>query len=138
MAHAERVCLDRGLSFTTLRRDVYRLLCRHKRPVGAYELLEDLKQQRPRAAPITIYRALDFLVDAGLAHKISKLNAFTACRGSDRDHSGLILICSKCSNVIELEDRKVETSIQRSAADKKFDVGDDLVEVVGTCADCRR
>lgn len=137
MAHAEVVCRERGLSFTTLRRDVYRLLCRHQRPVGAYDLLEDLKQQRPRAAPITIYRALDFLVDAGLAHKINKLNAFTACRGSERDHSGLILICSKCSNVIELEDRKVETSIQRSAADQQFDVGDDLVEVVGTCSACR-
>ncbi|MEQ8483209.1 MAG: Fur family transcriptional regulator [Pseudomonadales bacterium] len=137
LRHAEAVCAERGVSFTPIRRDVYELLSRHDRPVGAYELLEELKTLRPRAAPITVYRALDFLLEAGLAHKINALNAFTACRGSEQDHRGLILICSKCSSVIELEDRRVENSIKRSAADLEFQTGDEPVEVVGTCGRCR-
>jgi iron complex outermembrane recepter protein len=111
MHHAEAVCAERGVTFTPIRRDVYELLCRHDRPVGAYELLEELKALRPKAAPITVYRPLDFLLEAGLAHKINALNAFTACRGSEQDHRGLLLICSKCSSIIELEDRRVEYSI---------------------------
>jgi Fur family transcriptional regulator, zinc uptake regulator len=137
LEHAESVCRERGVAFTPIRRDVFQLLSRHDRPVGAYELLDELKALRPRAAPVTVYRALDFLLDAGLAHRINALNAFTACRGSDLSHKGLMLICSKCSHVIELEDRKVERSIQRSAADREFQTRDEPVEVVGTCSDCR-
>jgi Fur family zinc uptake transcriptional regulator len=137
LAHAEAVCQQLGVAFTPIRRDVFGLLCRHERPVGAYELLDELKALRPRAAPVTVYRALEFLLTAGLAHKVNALNAFTACRGSDLSHTGLMLICSKCSNVIELEDRKVESSIQRSAADLEFATGNKLVEVVGTCSDCQ-
>lgn len=137
LRHAEAVCAERGVSFTPIRREVFELLCGHDRPVGAYELLEELKAERPRAAPITVYRALDFLLETGLAHKINALNAFTACRGSGEDHRGLMLICSKCSTVIELEDRRVESSIRRSAADRAFQTGDEPVEVVGTCSECR-
>lgn len=137
LAHADAVCRQRGVSFTPIRRDVFVLLCRHGRPAGAYELLDELKALRPRAAPVTVYRALDFLVAAGLAHKVSTLNAFTACRGSERAHKGLMLVCSKCSHVIEVEDRKVDTTIARSAADREFETGDKLVEVVGVCADCQ-
>jgi Fur family transcriptional regulator, zinc uptake regulator len=137
LAHAERICREQGVLFTPIRRDVFALLCRHDRPVGAYELLDELKALRPRAAPVTVYRALDFLLEVGLAHRINALNAFTACRGGDLSHKGLMLICSKCSHVIELEDRKVEQSIQRTAADRAFQTRDEPVEVVGTCSDCR-
>lgn len=138
LCHAENVCRERGVAFTPIRRQVFELLCRHQRPVGAYELLDELKRSRPKAAPVTVYRALDFLLDVGLAHKVNALNAFTACRGSDQAHKGLMLICSRCFKLIELEDRKVENTIRRSAADFQFQTSDEPVEVVGTCADCRQ
>lgn len=138
LAHAEDVCRRQRAAFTPLRREVYQLLCAHGRPAGAYELLDELKALRPKAAPVTVYRALDFLVSVGLAHKVNTLNAFTPCRGSDLAHRGLMLICRECSHVIELEDRKVESTIARSAADLEFETADVLVEVVGICADCQR
>ena len=138
LAHAEVTCERLGMAFTPIRRDVFVLLCRHDRPVGAYELLDELKALRPNAAPVTVYRALEFLLGAGLAHRVNALNAFTACRGSELPHTGLMLICSKCSHVIELEDTRVESSSQRAAADLAFATGDVLVEVVGTCSDCQR
>lgn len=137
LAHAEAVCRRQGISFTPIRREVFGLLCRHDRPAGAYELLEELRRSRPNAAPVTVYRALDFLMCAGLAHRVNTLNAFTACRGSDETHRGLMLVCRECSQVIELEDRRVESSIARSAADRAFETADVLVEVLGTCADCQ-
>jgi Fur family zinc uptake transcriptional regulator len=136
--HAEAACRRQRMSFTPIRREVFALLCRHDRPAGAYDLLEELRRARPKAAPVTVYRALDFLVSAGLAHKVNALNAFTACRGSEESHRGLMLICRECSQVIELEDQRVESSIARSAADQAFETADVLVEVVGTCVDCQR
>jgi Fur family zinc uptake transcriptional regulator len=124
------------MTFTAIRRDVFALLCAHDRPAGAYELLEELRTTRPKAAPVTVYRALDFLVSAGLAHRVHSLNAFTACRGSEESHRGLMLVCRECSQVIELEDRRVENTIARSAADQAFETADVLVEVIGTCSNC--
>ncbi len=135
---AEQLCREQGLTFTPLRREVYALICQHAAPLGAYELLDQLKKSRPNAAPVTVYRALEFLVDAGLAHRLAAINAFTACHGHSPGHGGLLLVCRRCSNVIELEDRRLERSISRSAADLQFETSSDPVEVRGICEACQR
>jgi len=137
LADAERLCAARGLSFTPLRREVFELVCRHANPVGAYELLDDLKAVRDTAAPVTVYRALDFLVSAGLVHRLAALNAYTACQGHEPGHSGLLLVCGSCSNVIELEDVELVRSIARSAAEARFETAPEPVEVRGICRACR-
>ncbi len=134
---ADALCSERGLSFTPLRRDVYELVCRHHTPVGAYDLLDELKIHRRKAAPVTVYRALDFLVGIGLVHRISALNAYTACHRHAPGHGGLLLVCGDCSNVIELEDQRLEQRISQTAADVKFQTSTDLVEVRGLCQECR-
>ena len=134
---ADALCRERGLSFTPLRRDVYQLVCRHETPVGAYELLDELKVHRQKAAPVTVYRSLDFLVRIGLVHRISALNAYTACHRHAPGHGGLLLVCGECSNVIELEDHRLEQRISQTAADVKFQTSTDLVEVRGLCEECR-
>lgn len=135
--HAEEVCEDQGAALTPLRRDVYELLLRHDRPVGAYELLDELKSLRPKAAPVTVYRALDFLLERGLVHRVNALNAFSACRGHEADHRGLVLICRSCKATVELEDHKVDNTIRKCAAELGFETGDGPVEVLGMCAACR-
>lgn len=137
LAEAERLCTQRGLSFTPLRREVYVLVCRRDGPVGAYELLDELRAARPGAAPVTVYRALDFLVSAGLVHRLAALNAFTACHGHAPGHGGLLLICGNCSNVIELDDEDAASAIARSAADAAFEMAHAPVEVRGLCHACR-
>ncbi len=137
LAFAEALCADKGLSFTPLRREVYQLICAQGAPVGAYDLLDLLKQQRDNAAPVTVYRALEFLVAAGLVHRVAALNAFTACHAHEPGHGGLLLVCKHCSNVIELEDARLERSIARTAADRQFTTSSDPVEVKGLCANCQ-
>ena len=134
---AETLCGDRGLSFTPLRREVFELVCRHSNPVGAYELLDELKAIRDSAAPVTVYRALEFLLAAGLVHRLAALNAYTACHGHEPGHGGLLLVCGNCSNVIELEDEQLERSIAQTAADLRFETAPDPVEVRGICSECR-
>jgi len=137
MREAEVLCEDQGAALTPLRRDVYELLLRHDRPVGAYELLDELKSIRSNAAPVTVYRALDFLLELGLVHRVNALNAFSACRSHETDHRGLVLICRSCKATVELEDRKVDNTIRRSAAELGFETEGGPVEVLGTCAGCR-
>jgi Fur family zinc uptake transcriptional regulator len=137
LAEAERLCRQRGLSFTPLRREVYALACRRDGPVGAYDLLDELRALRPGAAPVTVYRALDFLVSAGLVHRLAALNAFTACHGHPPGHGGLLLICGNCSNVIELDDGRAARAIAESAAQARFEMAHAPVEVRGLCHDCR-
>lgn len=137
MRFAETVCRDSGLSFTPLRREVYALVCRHDNPVGAYELLDELRTRRAKAAPVTVYRSLEFLVNAGLVHRVSALNAYTACHRPAPGHGGLLLVCGECSNVIELEDARLEQRISQTARDVKFETSADLVEVRGLCEECR-
>jgi Fur family transcriptional regulator, zinc uptake regulator len=138
MRFAEQLCRDKGLSFTPLRREVYALICQHAAPLGAYELLDLLKRSRPNAAPVTVYRALEFLAAAGLVHRLAAINAFTACHGHAPGHGGLLLVCRRCSNVIELEDRRLERTISQSAADLRFETSSDPVEVKGLCEECRQ
>ncbi len=137
LADAERLCETRGLAFTPLRREVFELVCGHTNPVGAYELLDELRAIRDGAAPVTVYRALDFLVSAGLVHRLAALNAYTACHGHEPGHGGFLLVCGSCSNVIELEDAQLERSIARSAFEARFETAPDPVEVRGICRSCR-
>jgi Fur family transcriptional regulator, zinc uptake regulator len=137
LRYAESVCAQRGLSFTPLRREVFELVCRHSNSVGAYELLDELRAVRDSAAPVTVYRALEFLLAAGLVHRVAALNAYTACHSHEPGHGGLLLVCGNCSNVVELEDEQLERSIARAAADLRFETAPDPVEVRGICSECR-
>src|SRR5215467_7858343 len=81
MAHAEALCSVRGQRLTPIRRQVLEALADSHRTLGAYEIMDRLAERGPRPAPITVYRALDFLLENGLVHRIESRNAFLACVG---------------------------------------------------------
>ena len=76
---AANLCEQRGLNLTPIRRRVLEIVWRSHEPIGAYQILAELAKERDKAAPPTVYRALDFLIDAGLVHRIESLNAFGGC-----------------------------------------------------------
>ena len=84
IAAAEARCARDGRSFTPLRRRVLELVWSSHGPVGAYELLDELRAERRGAAPPTVYRALDFLMGNGLIHRIESLNAYVGCGSPDQ------------------------------------------------------
>src|SRR3981189_1764359 len=101
--HAERVCERRAQKFTPIRRQVLQALLSSHRPLGAYEVIDELAKSMPRPAPITVYRAPVFLMDNGLVHRIESRNAFLAC-AHDHDAAAMVafLICERCGSVGEI------------------------------------
>lgn len=133
---ADAVCRARGARLTPQRREVLRIVCGGERPMGAYEILEALREQVPGAAPPTVYRALDFLLAHGLVHRIETLHAFVRCPHPDHPHTGQFLICSRCGGVEELEDATLNRSLLAAAAATGFAPQRPVVEITGRCARC--
>ncbi len=121
---------------TPLRRAVLALVLRAGRPLTAYQLLEQLQEAR-RAAPPTIYRALDFLLARRLVHRIERLGAFVACAEPDHEHALVqFLICRNCQGVTELDDHGVAGAVAEAAAGAGFRLEHAVIEVDGLCVDC--
>ena len=132
------LCAQKGLRLTALRRRVLELVWQSHKPLGAYDILAVLSEQDGRrAAPPTVYRALDFLLDNGLVHRISSLNAFVGCSHPEQPHQGQFLICRQCHAAIELDQDDISAAIVRSAASVGFSVESQTVEIVGLCASCQ-
>lgn len=132
------MCLKQGLRLTALRRRVLELVWQSHKPLGAYDILAVLSEQDGRrAAPPTVYRALDFLLDNNLVHRIASLNAFIGCNHPEHAHQGQFLICRDCHVAVELEHKTISDAIVESALGVGFAVEGQTVEVVGLCAACQ-
>ncbi|RJG12653.1 transcriptional repressor [Pseudomonas cavernicola] len=139
LAEADAICTRLGLRLTTLRRRVLELVWQSHKPLGAYDILGVLAEEDGRrAAPPTVYRALDFLLENGLVHRIASLNAFVGCNHPEHAHQGQFLICRSCHAAIELEQRAISEAIVDSANAVGFTVEGQTVEIVGVCAGCRK
>jgi Fur family zinc uptake transcriptional regulator len=138
LADAQALCAERGLRLTPLRRGVLEALLSGHRALGAYEIMDRLAEAGPRPAPITVYRALDFLLEAGLVHRIASRNAFLACIGDHAASDGVVfLICERCGTVGEASSEAVRASLNAAAAGAGFAPKIPVIEVPGLCAHCR-
>jgi Fur family zinc uptake transcriptional regulator len=138
LQHAERVCEQREQKFTPIRRQVLGALLSSHRPLGAYEVIDELAKSMPRPAPITVYRALDFLMENGLVHRIESRNAFLAC-AHDHDAAAMVafLICERCGSVGEIPAAPVAQSLNAAARATGFAPKMSVVEITGICAHCQ-
>ncbi len=137
LRHAEDVCTRRRQRLTPIRRQVLEVLLTTHRPLGAYDIIEHLAGIVNRPAPITVYRALDFLMSNGLVHRIESRNAFLAC-GHDHADASLVafLICDQCGSVGEVPAGRIAQGVQATASESGFTPKLSVVEITGTCAHC--
>ncbi len=141
---ADEVCRRRGANLTELRRRVLGLILDAAAPTGAYDLLDRLRQTRRGAAPPTVYRALDFLLEQGLIHRVERLSAFVGCvagctagpHDAEHTHAAQFLICRACGRVIELQSQAVSSALARVAKQAGFSVGTATIEAEGMCSGC--
>jgi Fur family zinc uptake transcriptional regulator len=141
---AER-CTRRGARLTDLRRDVLGLILESPSPSGAYDLLERLRGLRGPAAPPTVYRALDFLMEHGFIHRVERLAAFVGCIGDGvhgpehaHRHAAQFLICTNCKRVAEIEDHDIAHALEAAAKRIGFRLDRSTIEAEGLCKDCLR
>lgn len=139
LAEAERLCRTRNLRLTPIRRAVLEALYATHRPVGAYDLIEMLgRRGKRRLAPITVYRALDFLLAEGFAHKLASRNAFLACPHFHAPGEMVVfLICDQCGGVDEVASPDLARSLSRLIGHEGFAVETRVLEFSGRCAHCR-
>jgi Fur family zinc uptake transcriptional regulator len=138
IAHAEALCAARAERLTPVRRRVLEALLASHAPLGAYELIDRLAQRGARPAPITIYRALDFLREQGLAHRIESRNAFIACvQNHDSGDPVVFLICEKCGAVGEAASAAVADTIKTASRAAGFTPKTPVIEISGICAHCK-
>ncbi len=137
LTSAHRLCEERGVRLTSLRQQVLELIWQNHKPLGAYQLMDMLSAASTRrVAPPTVYRALDFLLEQGLVHRINGLNAFIGCPSPDRRHHSHFLICRHCGVAVELDAGALTMNIQLAAREAGFTVESHSVEVMGTCPGC--
>ena len=136
---ASGICDGRGVRLTDLRRQVLGLILDREAPTGAYDLLDQLRTTRHGAAPPTVYRALEFLLEQGLIHKLERLSAFVGCiADEDHDHAAQFLICRTCGRVTELEDHELAHALEHAAKRLGFTLGKATIEAEGQCASCTK
>lgn len=134
IAALDRYCEMNGIRLTPVRRRVCELLLANHKAVGAYELLDQLRDEGLGSQPPIVYRALEFLTSHGFAHKLEGLNAFIACSQPDAEHDPAFMICRSCNRVAETE--ATAGSIKTMANEAGFAIEHQVLEVVGLCADC--
>ena len=139
LSEAEALCRARGVRLTPIRRDVLAVLYGTHRPLGAYDIADALGDKgHRRLAPITVYRALEFLMTEGLAHRLASRNAFVACphRHGARDLVAF-LICDACGGVDEMSSAPLGQALSRLLKEERFEPHLQVLEISGRCAHCR-
>ena len=136
LATAETRCAAEGLRFTPVRRKVLELLLQNHRALGAYTILNRLREDGFGSQPPVAYRALDFLVANGLAHKIERLNAFIACVHPSHSHTPAFMICRLCDTVGEAQSSSGSWALGDAARATGFRIERTVVEAEGVCPAC--
>jgi len=129
-------CEKRGLRLTEIRLQVLELIAAAEKPVKAYDLLDRLKDDRGNAAPPTVYRALDFLLEHGFIHKLESINAYVSCHHPSVAHHVPFLICDECESAIEICDERVAHLLSDQAKALGFRARAQTLEVHGKCKRC--
>jgi Fur family zinc uptake transcriptional regulator len=136
IASADQHCAKHGQRLTDTRREVLTLLLQQGSCMKAYELLEALRKTHPQAAPPTIYRPLQFLVELGLVHRIDSLNAYIACTHDDASEQDFLVVCPRCASVSEIEDDKVNKLLAKHLEKSGFVAEHHSVEISAICHNC--
>lgn len=135
---AESICKQKNIRFTDLRKKVFEIISVKHSPIKAYDILELLQKDDSSAKPPTVYRALDFLLENGLVHKLHSSNSYTACsHPKDMHNQCYFLICDKCNNVKECCNSGLITEeIERIATENNFKASNISIEIKGICDSC--
>ena len=135
LAEAEELVTAKGQKLTPIRRKVLHLLLESEEPAKAYDLLANLDGEGA-AKPPTVYRALDFLQEMGLAHKIESLNAYVACGHANHEHSAVFLICQTCGGAEELHATETSEALSKETSSAGFAIQNAVIEARGICRKC--
>ncbi|MDO5681116.1 MAG: Fur family transcriptional regulator [Pelistega sp.] len=138
LADAVALCESRGTRLTPIRAQVLELMLKSGRSLKAYELLEQMQVVHPNSKPATIYRALDFLAEQGLIHRLDAINGWTACQHIHSHHHDLLIVCTVCGMFKELSAPHISQELRELLATVGFSPNAPETEIRATCDTCRQ
>ncbi len=136
LARAEQLCRARGVRLTVQRKAILQLLLASDKPLSAYDLLARMRNLGKAPAPSIAYRALDFLLEQGLVHKLESLHVYVGCVHPEQPHISPFLICADCGTVNEIEDPTLNQSLLAIGNAAGFQTRRPVIELLGSCAQC--
>lgn len=138
LKEAAALCRERQQRFTPIRELVLKLIWSSHKPLGAYDILPALAEAGFNSAPPTVYRALEFLQEQGLVHRIASLNAFIGCSHPSHKCHSSFLICTKCQSAVEIESDDISKAIHSCTETMGFKVANETIEISGLCHNCQQ
>lgn len=138
LSKAQLICNDRNLNLTPQRKRILEIIWgQGHNSIKAYDILEELQKKDPSAKPTTVYRALEFLIENSIIHKIESKNSFVGCNHPTLQHNCTFLICNKCDDVVECcNNDEIANSIKSNIKHTNFHVETITLEINGTCTNC--
>ncbi|WP_417582248.1 Fur family transcriptional regulator [Nitrincola sp.] len=138
MSSAKALCREQQLRLTPVRELVLRLIWQNHKPLGAYDLLPALADAGFNSAPPTVYRALEFLQEQGLVHRLASLNAYMGCSHPGKQHSGCFFICERCHQAREVDATPLQAALKQQSQSLGFSITRETIEVLGICPECQQ
>jgi Fur family zinc uptake transcriptional regulator len=132
---------DDDLKITDLRKDILDIILSAKKPLSAYDVLDQLKTKRTNAKPPTVYRVIDYFVEKKIIHRVETTNKYVGCTQLDNfktKYHGILFLCQQCGNSFELVDDEFLEALKNFSKKHQFSVNESLVEVKGICEKCGR
>jgi Fur family transcriptional regulator, zinc uptake regulator len=127
-----------SITLTSLRKAVLFSLWQAKKPLKVHEIIEDLVAAQFSATATSVYRVLDFFMEAGLLHKIESIQAYALCLTPDHKHSTeMLMICDKCHDMTEAHDETLRFLLTQLASNAAFKISEDVIELKGICHACQ-
>jgi Fur family zinc uptake transcriptional regulator len=133
---AKEICNKNGLRFTDLRQKIFSIILQNHQPSKAYDVLSILQKEDSSAKPATIYRALDFLIECGLLHKLHISNSYVVCSHPLKHNRCSFLICNECNEVQESCDKDLATEVDNIGSKNNFKIEYVAIEIRGVCSSC--
>ncbi len=133
-------CETNQITLSELRKDILFILHKNQKPISAYEILEELKNKRPKAKPPTVYRVLKWLINKNLIHRIESENTYILCSKLNKKetHKNILLLCLICKTTYEIEARETINAIKKFAFQYQFLIDDTILELKGHCNKCQQ
>ncbi len=136
LSQARALCEQKGARLTRVRQRVLELVWQSHKPIGAYDLLPLLAEEGFNSAPPTVYRALDFLLDLGLIHRLTSINAYVGCTQPGHSHATCFFLCRECGCAQELDSQLYEPLAAKVEEQLGVSVENQIAELSGLCPGC--
>ena len=138
LRRAEAACIQHNSRLTPIRKRVLELIWQQHKPVKAYDLLAQLSTEGHIEKPPTVYRALQFLLENKLIHRIESRNGYIGCEFEHDEADSKFFVCDQCHEVEELHEPRLDKTLIEMSKKQGFIPAQTNIEIHGTCANCAK